>query len=259
MITGGVDVGIEYIKAVVLADGKVVARASALSGGAGRGASAERVWAEALGKAKISASEVSKVVATGQGKQDAHFAQKRVTEPVADAAAARFLFPSAASVVDVGADQVRVVTLGPGAKITEVVMNQKCYAGIGLFLKSMARTLEMNLEAMSRMAPVAASSCSVNDTCCVFAELDAVALIHANTPKQEIVQAVYQAMATRINSILNDKIVPEKNNTVLIGGVTKNTGLVNALKKRSGINFLIPEFPEYAGAVGAALLAAQPL
>jgi activator of 2-hydroxyglutaryl-CoA dehydratase len=65
-----------------------------------------------------------------------------------------------------------------------------------------------------------------------------------------------EAIAVRINSVLNDKIKPAKNTTVLVGGVSRNKAVVNALKKRSGVNFIIPEYAEYAGALGAALTAA---
>lgn len=256
MITVGIDMGIETIKAVVLKDGKVVARGTASSGGADRGASAEKVWKEVLKVAGISETEVKKVVATGQGKNDIRFAGERVVEPVAIARAARFLYPTARTAIDVGADQVRVVTIDASGEIAEVVLNQKCAAGIGIFLRSIARRLGISLEEMSRMTGKAAGSVSVNDSCAVFAELDAIALLHDDTPISEIVQAIHDAMATRINSVLNDKIIPEKNSSVLVGGVAKNSGVVNALKKRSGISFMIPEQPEFACALGAALIAA---
>jgi predicted CoA-substrate-specific enzyme activase len=254
MITGGIDIGIESIKAVVLKDGQVISRSTASSGGADRGAAAEKAWQEALKLARIKAADVSKVVATGQGKYDARFANERVVEPVAAAKAARFLYPSARAVVDVGADQVRVVIMDASGKITENVLNQKCAAGIGIFLRSIARRLGISLEEMSSMKGKASGKVLVNDCCAVFAELDSIALLQDDTPVQDIVQAIHEAMATRINSVLNDKVVPEKNTTVLVGGVANNQGVVKALKKCSGIKFMIPDQPEYACALGAALL-----
>jgi activator of 2-hydroxyglutaryl-CoA dehydratase len=156
--------------------------------------------------------------------------------------------------VDIGADQVRVVTLGEGEKITEVVMNQKCAAGLGILLRSMARTLGMTLDEMSKLSGDGVAV--VNDACCVFAEMDAFSLLNRNVPREDIARDVIEAVAVRINSVLNDKIKPDNNNTVLIGGLSRNKAVVNALKKRSGISFIIPEQAEYAGALGAALLAA---
>jgi predicted CoA-substrate-specific enzyme activase len=256
MITAGIDAGIESLKAVILKDGKIIARGIGLSGGANRAMVVEQVWRDALATAGLSPADVSRVIATGQGKYDVRFAQDRVAEPVADARDARFLYPKATCVVDVGADQVRVITLGDGDKILEVVMNQKCAAGLGIFLKSMARTLGMTLDEMSRLPGGSHSNAVVNDGCAVFAEMDALGLLNRNIPREEVARAIIEAVAVRVNSILNDKIKPAEDATVLVGGVSRNTAVVNALKRRSGINFVIPEQAEYAGALGAALIAA---
>ncbi len=257
MITAGVDVGIEATKVVILKDGKVVSTSTASSGGADRSISAEKAWQEALKSAGITASDVKKIVATGQGKYDARFAGEKVVESVADAKAANFLYPKAKAVVDLGADQVRVVNFDANGKIAEVALNQKCAAGIGIFLQSIARRLGTSVEEMSRMTGKAARKITVNDNCAVFAELDSIALAHDETPTSDIAQAIHEAMAARINSVLNDKVIPEKNSTVLVGGVARNSGIVSSLKKRSGIEFMIPEQPEFAGALGAALIAAS--
>lgn len=255
MITAGIDVGIECIKAVILKDNQVIARNTAPSGGAGRGTTAEQVWQEALKTAGLSAGDVGRIIATGQGKYDVKFANGNVVEPVADARTALFLYPSARTAVDIGADQIRVVTFDAAGKIEEVVVNQKCAAGIGIFLKSISRRLGMTLDEMGRISGRSAAGLTVNDCCAVFAELDAMALNIENTPKADIVQAINEAMAARINGVLNDKIIPGKNTTALMGGVARNQGIVNALKKRSGIDFLMPEYPEYGCALGAALVA----
>ena len=241
---------------VVLKDGKIVATGAALSGGSSRAEAAEQARNEALKSAGLSLSDVRNVVATGHGKWDVKFAGDYIVEPVADAEAARSLFPTAKSVVDIGADQIRVVTLSEDGDIREVVLNQKCAAGIGTFFRTISRRLGLTLEDMSQMPGNGTAGVSVSDGCCVFAELDAINLLFNNTPKADIVGAINEAIAARINSVLNDKIVPGKDTTVLIGGVDNNPGVIKALKKRSGINFLIPERPEYAGALGAALIAA---
>ena len=43
---------------------------------------------------------------------------------------------------------------------------------------------------------------------------------------------------------------------VLIGGVAKDVGFVASLKRKLGVDLSIPEYPEFAGAYGAALIAA---
>jgi len=257
MITAGIDVGIENIKVVVLKDGSVIASGNDRSGGAGRRKAVERTWEYTLKSAGMTATDIKKVVATGQGKRDVSFADSRITEPLADALAARFLYPTVRSVVDVGADQVRVVSLDEKGAITEVVLNQKCAAGIGTFLRTVARRLGYTLDEMGRIESHAETCKEVNDACSVFAMLDAVDLLHDGAGRPDIVRAIHRAMAVRINSVMNDKVKPARNKTVLVGGVARNLALITALKDRSGINFLIPDHPENAGALGAALDAAS--
>ena len=44
---------------------------------------------------------------------------------------------------------------------------------------------------------------------------------------------------------------------VLAGGVAKDVGFAASLNRKLGINVLIPAYPEYVGALGAALVAAK--
>jgi predicted CoA-substrate-specific enzyme activase len=255
MITAGIDLGIENVKAVVLKDGRILARSIVSSGGSDRANSADFVWKEALQTTGLKPEDVNKVVATGQGKGDVRFANDRVVEALADIKAAFWLFPATGSVVDIGADHALAANFDDKGTALDSVLNLKCAAGLGIFLKSMARTLGLTLDQMSLLSSES-SKISINDRCAVYAELDALWLIQEKTPKQEIVQAINEAISTKINSMLNEKLTLH-NKAVLIGGVAKNNGVVKALQKRSGINFMIPEYPEFAGALGAALLAAS--
>jgi predicted CoA-substrate-specific enzyme activase len=257
MITAGIDAGLMNTKIVVLRDGEVIARASGATGGGGRREAINKVWDDALNAAGAAVSEVNLTVATGMGKEDVTFSGGTVVESVAAARAARFLYPGAASVVDAGADQTRVVTLGEGASITEVVMNQKCMAGLGLLLETAADRLEMTLEEMSALGPEFGDPIPLNDGCPVFAEQGALELLNRGVPKREVADAVTNVVVVRLLSILNDKIKPKKDGTALIGGLAKNAAVTERLRRCSGIDFLIPEAAEYGGALGAAVFAAE--
>jgi benzoyl-CoA reductase subunit D len=62
-------------------------------------------------------------------------------------------------------------------------------------------------------------------------------------------------MADRVSSMVHRLGINLE--VVLVGGVAKDVGFVDSLKRNLGINLLIPEYPEYAGALGAALAAAS--
>lgn len=277
MITAGIDVGLEYAKVLILKDGDVLAAVQGLSGGMERREAVRALWEEALEAAGLAAGDVDSVWATGQGKYDVDFAADNVVEAVADARAARFLYPKATCAIDLGADQIRKMTLGEGEKIVEVVTSQKCGTGIGVQLQVIARRLGLTLEEMAGLDAGAAAvndtvivndpvivndsvivndPVIVNDGCPVFAELDALELLNRGVAPRQVAAAVVEAAAVRINAVLNDKLLPAEDSTVLMGGMTHNAALVAALKARSGVAFLIPRRPEYCGALGAALMAA---
>jgi benzoyl-CoA reductase subunit D len=93
----------------------------------------------------------------------------------------------------------------------------------------------------------------INASCVIFGESDVVSLIHRQEPKPEIARAVFDAMADRISSMVHRLGVnPE---VVLVGGVAKDVGFVASLNRKLGVKVLIPEFPEFVGALGAALVA----
>ena len=255
MKTAGIDVGFDSIKVAVMDGGKVVAKATGVSGCIGRVATIEKLYNEALAAAGFKADDVEKVFATGTGRFDVKFAADQITDAIAGAKAAKFFFDGVTNVVDIGADQTRVVALD-GDKFKEVTLNQKCMAGLGLALDVMSDRLGYTLDEVSKFPAGADKGTFVNDGCAVFAELDSLEELNKGTPKDQVMGAVINTVVIRLNSILHDKVMPAKDTTVLLGGVSRNAAVINGLKARSGVNFIIPEDAVYGGAIGCALAAA---
>jgi benzoyl-CoA reductase subunit D len=255
MITAGIDVGIKTVKAVIVKDNEIVASGVAPSDGFERGKAAEELWDKVLKQANLSTSDVENVIATGTGKTDVGFATNNVVEPVADIKAALRLFPSGRTVIDVGAEQIRVLKYDETGKVPNYTLNQMCGAGLGSFAESMARALEVTLDEMSSLAEKSKYDTPINAECGNYASLDVVTMIHNNAPKEDIARAVADAIATKIKATANLTNIGEP--VVLVGGMANNKSIVDALKRQMGIDFLIPEKPELAGALGAALIGAS--
>ena len=250
MITAGIDAGFEYIKAVVVNGGKVEGKAIGLSGGAHRPAAIRAVYYRALDEAGINESEVEKVFATGKGKFDVTFADGKFAEVISAAKAARQASPDTTMVIDAGADEIVVATLD-GERIKEFVINEKCAAGLGLFLEGMAERLDMSIEELGALD--GRQTVSVNDGCIVFAELDALSLLNRGTDAKEVAKALIEACAWRANTTINDIYRPDKGCVVLMGGLALNTAFLKALERISGVRFIVHEYPLFAGAIGVAL------
>ena len=172
----------------------------------------------------------------------------------ADAKAGVYLFPKARTIIDVGAEEARAVKCDERGIMLDFVVNERCAAGAGTFIEAMARALEVKLEDMGPLAVKAERASPINASCVIFGESDVVSLIHRQESKPEIARAVFDAMADRISSMVHRLgINPE---VVLVGGVAKDVGFIESLKRKLGINISVPEYPDYVGALGAALTAA---
>ncbi len=254
MIVGGLDLGTQSVKAVILKDGKVLSRGKAFSGFDPTKA-AEQAVDEALKEANLSLSDVVYFAATGSGMDLAPYAKSTVSMMGADAKAGVNLFPKARTIIDVGAEEARAVKCDDKGIMIDFVVNERCAAGAGAFIEAMGRALEVKLEDMGPLSLKAERASPINASCVIFGESDVVSLIHRQESKPEIARAVFDAMADRISSMVHRLGVNP--DVVLVGGVAKDVGFVASLKRKLGVDILIPEYPEFTGAYGAALTAAS--
>jgi benzoyl-CoA reductase subunit D len=253
MITVGMDLGTQSVKAVILKDGTVLSRGQAFSGFDPTKA-AEQAVEEALKTARLKLSDIGYFAATGSAMDMAPYANSTVSMMGADAKAGVYLFPKARTIIDIGAEEARAVKCDDKGIMVDFVVNERCAAGAGAFIEAMARALEVKLEEMGPLALKAERASPINASCVIFGESDVVSLIHRQESKPEIARAVFDAMADRISSMVHRLgINPE---VVFVGGVAKDVGFVASLNRKLGVNVSIPEYPDYAGALGAALTAA---
>jgi benzoyl-CoA reductase subunit D len=254
VITAGIDMGTQSVKVVILKDGAIISYGQAFSGFEPAKA-AEQVVGEALKKARLSLTDVNHVTATGSGMEMAPYANSMISMMGADAKAGVYLFPKARTIIDVGAEEARAVKCDEKGIMIDFVVNERCAAGAGTFIEAMARALEVKLEEMGPLSLKAERASPINATCVIFGESDVVSLIHRQESKPEIARAIFDAMVDRVLSMVHRLgINPD---VVLVGGVAKDVGFVASLKRKLGIDVLIPEYPEFTGALGAALVAAS--
>lgn len=255
MITAGIDMGAKTVKVVLLDDGKIVAKSLVLTG-FDQKKSAEEAYDEALKKAGKTRADVANVIATGLGRKEVPFAKGQVTMVAADAKGVASLFPTARTIIDIGAEEGRGIKTDGKGKVIDFAVNEKCAAGAGTFVETMSRAIEIPLEQMGPMSLKSTQEIPLNATCAVFAESEVVSLIHQKMSKSDIAKAVHDGIATRITSMVR-RVGVEKD-VALIGGVAKNPGFVASLQHHLEVDkLLIYEDTEFVGALGAALAAAS--
>jgi len=274
VLFAGIDVGSATAKAVVLRKTTGPSRGPSVLPGLGHElelagwailptgydmtAAGERVLGEALDRARAEAEEdlppPERVVATGYGRS-ALRADRAVTEITCHARGASVLVPGVGTVVDVGGQDSKGIAVGPGGRVLDFVMNDKCAAGTGRFLEVMARALEVPLEEFGPVALRAELAAPITNICTVFAESEVVSLRASRRPREEIAAGIHQAMARRIAGMV--RRLDLRPPVVMTGGVARNVGLVRALEAELGSPVIVPELAQLAGALGAAVLAAQ--
>jgi len=250
LITAGIDMGSKNVKVVILKDGQILSK-GLIPSGFDQKTAAEKIFNEVLKKAGLSYSDIDYVVATGAGKDIAPNANSEISVMGADALGGAFLYPSARTIIDVGAEVARAVRCDEKGKMIDFVVNEKCAAGAGTFIEAMARTLEVKLEEIGPLSLKAEKTVSMSAQCTIFAESEVVSLIHEKISKADIARAIHDAIANRIASMARRLGI--QRDVVLVGGVAKNVGFVTSLQRTLGIDLLLPEEPEFVGALGAAL------
>lgn len=247
----GIDVGNQTAKAVILEGDTIIAHdCMVISGGVAK--ASETILQRVLEKAGLRREDVDYVVATGIGKEDVPFAQSRESEIACHARGAQFLFPSVRTIIDMGAENCRASKCSEAGKLLDFAMNDKCASGTGVFLETMAKLMEVPLEAIGSMALKGTEAVSISTMCAVFAESEVISEVHKGTKMVDISRGLCDSVALKTHSLL--KRVGVEKDVIMTGGVARNIGVVDSISRLIGEEVLVPEEPQITGALGAALL-----
>jgi predicted CoA-substrate-specific enzyme activase len=254
MYFAGVDLGSLTAKAVVIEDGKITCHV-VIPAGYKSAETAENVMGQCLGSAGLALPDVAYVVSTGYGRVNVPFAQKQITEITCHAKGANFIWPAARTVIDIGGQDSKAMSIDETGRVRDFVMNEKCAAGTGRFLEVMAHALEVDLDDFGKLSISSSDPAKISSMCTVFAESEVISNIARGLPKQDIIAGIHDAITSRVASMA--RRVPITDDVVLTGGVSKNVGVVHALTKNLGHEIHVSELSQLAGALGAALLARE--
>ncbi|MHB1014097.1 MAG: acyl-CoA dehydratase activase [Desulfurivibrionaceae bacterium] len=240
----GVDLGSRTVKMAVW-DGERLVEHRIVASGFAPHRQAEEMIAGYRAKA---------VVATGYGRHLAadRFADAVITEIKAHARGIFHEFPGCATIVDVGGQDSKVISLDAAGRVRSFQMNDKCAAGTGRFLEIMATSLAYTLEEFGQAALAADHEVQINSMCTVFAESEVISMKNRGIPRAHIARAVHSSVADRLAGMLAR--LGHGDPVAFSGGVARNPCMVDLLKKRMpGVRVLVPELPDITGALGAAL------
>lgn len=250
----GIDVGSVATKVVLLdADARVVGRGLSPSPPDLADASSSSLE-QALEQAGATRSDLAGVVSTGFGRESVGFASGQRTEIDCHARGAFHCFPMAMVVVDIGGQDNKLIHVDARGRRLQFILNRKCASGTGAFLEELAMRLRIPLERLSELASQSQrADVRLGSHCTVFAMTEILSRIREGVPIEALVRAAYGAVARRI---LEAGVITGE--VVATGGVVAYHPLLREiLALELGTPVHLPPFPQYIGALGAALAAAQ--
>ena len=255
-MVAGCDVGSLTSKAVIMNNGRI--KSWALRRSAGKPEqSASAVMETALEKGGFSMADISYCVGTGYGRKQISFIDKAVSEIACHGKGARWLVPTATTIIDIGGQDCKALRLDKNGEVLKFVANDKCASGTGRFLEVMARLLQISMEEMGKLSARASAPVTLASTCTVWAQADIIRFLNSGHKVPDIGAGVNNAMAKRAAILANS--VGVEPDICMTGGVAKNPGVVSDLEKLLGrkIKRARKADPQIAGAIGAALFAAE--
>lgn len=247
MKAAGIDIGSRYIKYIVLEEARPVLLQKKETG--------HNPLAACLDL--INSAKPDRLVATGYGRYllEVHGSIKTHTEIKAVARGAKEAFPSCRTVIDIGGQDTKVISLGDSGAVSSFEMNDRCAAGTGRFLEIMARALGYDLDNFGAECSGLNSSIRINSMCTVFAESEVVGLIARGVKREIIANSLHSSVVSKVTALI--KKVGMNRDVVFAGGCARNRCLARMFEEQLQCEVLIHEHPDFLAALGAALYAAE--
>ncbi|WP_417722525.1 acyl-CoA dehydratase activase [Salipiger sp.] len=248
----GVDFGSTTAKTVILdLKGNIVSHSVAHMG-AVSGDGVKASMKQALDQVGLTQADMGRTVSTGYGRRMLDEADKNYTEITCHARGAVSMVPGARLVIDIGGQDSKVISVDSNGLVAQFAMNDRCAAGTGKFLEVLARAVEIDLEELGATALGAKEKLKISSMCATFAETEVISLLAEGHPKTDVLGAVHAAIAARTLGLVGrvGKVGP----VVMTGGVARNPAAVHYIQEALGMPLILPERPQIAGALGAALI-----
>lgn len=198
------------------------------------------------------------IVVTGSGARPVERALGcgAVNEVLAAAAAVHNRYLMARTVIDLGGQFSKWISLGQDGSVLDFASNGLCAAGAGAFLEQQAGRLGLKPDELGAIAAGAPRGATIAGRCSVFAKSDMIHLQQRGTPEEEIAFGLCQALVrTFVATVMQERRIDLP--LVLVGGGAANPGLVRAFREHLRLSdgqLLVPEDAAFFGALGAALL-----
>lgn len=252
----GIDIGSASSKGIALGDQSLLGSFECSSGGDFK-LTAERVRRELFSQIRMSASDLSRTVATGYGSKLVTFADEVKPDIVCHAKGVSSLLPFVRTVIDVGDLYTKILRIDGNGSVHNFLLSGKCAGGSGRILQVIAKVLQVKVEEIGELSLQSKKRVEFNTGCAVFSESEAISRLSQEVTKEDLLAGIHRALAAQINS-LAERLGVEQD-VAMVGGGAKDKGLVQTLKELRGHDIYVPPNPHMTAALGAAIIAMESL
>lgn len=249
----GIDIGASAAKLAIIDDDRQLVAKAVRRSGVDYPQTARCLLDEALSAAGLAESQILRSLATGYGRDNVAWARRKMTEIACHGRGAFHFFPHAMTVVDIGAQDSKVIHLDERGSRTGFKMNRKCAAGTGAFLEEIAYRLNIPLSDLNGLAERSTKESALGSYCTVFASTEVLEKIRAGIKVEDIIRGAFRSVVKRVFEM--DTI---DGTLVMTGGVVAYNPVIARLVEESfGCPVFVPPEPQFIGALGAALFALE--
>jgi (R)-2-hydroxyacyl-CoA dehydratese activating ATPase len=249
----GIDIGASAAKLAVIDDQCRIIGKSVRRSGVNYAQTAQLCRDEALAAAGLDLSQLSGAVATGYGRDNVPWVSGKMTEIACHGRGAYQHCRAAITVLDIGAQDSKVIHLDAAGHRTGFKMNRKCAAGTGAFLEEIAYRLDLKPSDLNGLAEQSTREVTLGSFCTVFAATEVLEKIRAGLHVEDIVKGAFRSVVNRVREM--DVVTGA---LVMTGGVAAyNPALVRLAGEAFGCEIVVPPEAQFVGALGAAMYAAD--
>ena len=251
-ILAGLDMGHVATKSVLMRERELLGY-STVPTGFEVVAAAETAFENALQTAGVSRADVAGIIATGIFKERGKVPPLNVLTTIPDymavAKGAFFLNRHSRTVIDIGGNTHKAVHYDQDGNLLDVIQNDKCADGLGIFYTTMAKALGVSEQGLSELALKSTRQVSVAIHCAASAESEAIDLMCQGIDIPDVADAISKFMSERVAAMCST--MPLEREIVVAGGLARSEALMKHLQVLLKQDVRVLNLPEYVGAVGA--------
>ena len=253
-IFAGCDIGSTTGKIVLMDENKTILGSSIVRSAHGPQATADHAMELALADAKLPKDiKIDYLVSTGYGRTNIKGMNEDISEISCHARGVHHFNSAVRTVIDIGGQDCKVITLDSHGQVNDFLMNDKCAAGTGRFMEMIMARVGSSISHLDDFVqdcrPV-----PINSMCAVFAESEIVGLMAQETPPGDIVLGCVHSICRR-TAIFAQRLTGGHPHIFFSGGLAQSEIMRSVLGEYMNTSHITTHpLSQYTGAIGAAVL-----